>query len=177
MPKAFRVDAKPYAGIDLKRIASEELFKTATIGLNAWKANLSSGIGASGKRRPWVNTGEARANITINPLEPGSLEYLVGGRVIQLFIAEYGRAPGNSPPPQKPIEDWVHEKRIAVRGTPEFDRVVHAIRMSIARKGIRGFAPGFKAGRDSIKGQQKRLRDRMRQEVLDAKARADRQAS
>ena len=162
--KAFKVEGKPYAGIDILAIAEEQVFKSAVRGLNAWKDNLGAGEGAKGSRRPWVDTGEARANLSIRPGDEGSLEYEVYGNVIQLYIAEFGRSPNNAPPPKKAIEDWVARKGIATRGSPEFDGIVHAVRMKIAKDGIKGFAPGLKAAHDSTVGLEAELRERLMEE-------------
>lgn len=161
MATSFKVDGKPYAGIDIEGMASEEVFKAATRGLTAWKDNLTTGTGALGHRRPWVNTGEARADLTMTPESPGSLEYTVGGDVVQLWIAEFGRSPNNTMPPYDAIADWVAEKGIATRGSPGFDGVVFLVRRAIARDGIKPFAPGLKAGRDSIVGLEASVRGRI----------------
>lgn len=165
MAKDYEVQAQSYKGIDIKGIAEEELFKAAIKGLNAWKDNLSTGSGAKGSRKPWVNTGEARADLAINPATPKSLNYTVGGDVVQLFIAEFGRAPNNTMPPLKAIEDWVAEKGIAARGDAEFAGVVYAIRAGIAKNGIKPFAPGLKAGHDSVEGFGHRVQARMQAEI------------
>lgn len=164
MPGEFDAKVKPYKGVDIIAIANEEVFKAATRGLVAWKDNLSTGSGATGTRRPWVNTGEARADLAMTPQQPAP-DILVGGDVVQLFIAEFGRAPNNSMPPRDAIEEWVHEKGIAARGDKEFDGVVFAIMRGIAKNGIKGFAPGLKAGQESTAGLEATMKKRVDEEL------------
>lgn len=173
MADSFRASHRAYGGIDIEGLASEAVHRAAVRGLIAWKGNLSTGDGALGSRRPWVNTGEARADLTLTPAEDGHLAYEVGGDVVQLWIAEFGRSPNNSLPPYDAIADWVAEKGIATRASPDFEGIVHAIRVGIARDGIRPFAPGLKAARDSVVGLEKEVLDRLDEEVRarDAEAR------
>jgi len=131
----FSIEVEEYEGIPVLDIASEELFKHATRVMNTWRDNLRSGTGAQGNHgSPWVNTGEAANDVTIDPPREGALEYVVGGDVIQLAVAETGRTPGKFPPPE-PIRDWMREQL----GISDPDP--YPIQRKIAEEGIEGFAP------------------------------------
>lgn len=133
---SFDITVEAYEGIPVLEIASEELFKVATRTANTWRDNIRSGTGANGSHgSPWVNTGEAANDVTISPQSEGALEYTVGGDVIQLAVAETGRAPGSMPPPE-PIADWMRE------ALGERDPDPWPIQKHIEREGIEGFAPG-----------------------------------
>lgn len=135
MTDAFDVDADPYDGINLEKIASEETFKQSVRVANTWRENIRSGEGAAGDHgSPFVNTGEAANDVTVDPQQEGALEYVVGGDVIQLLIAEVGRAPGEFPPPE-PIADWMREQ-LGVQDPDPFP-----VQRHIAEEGIEGFAP------------------------------------
>lgn len=135
----FSVDFEPYDGVDVFGITREELEKQAVRTQNAWQRNLQKGDGAEGSHGgPYVNTGEAMNDITFEFV--GELEVTVGGDVVQLAVAEFGRAPGSAPPPFDAIATWAREKGL----TPEegsFDDMVEGIRWAIADEGLEPFAP------------------------------------
>lgn len=149
--ESFGVDISAYEGIEVERIAREETFKAAVRTQNQWRENLDKGKGALGRHgryresgtsdTQFRNTGEAVNDITVTPAEP-SLEHFVGGDVIQLAIAEFGRVPSpNSPPPYQAIADWAREKGLQPDQGETFEEMVDAIRWAIADRGIPGFAP------------------------------------
>lgn len=158
MPDDFSVDVSPYEGIDVQKIASEELFKHSLKARDAWVDNLRAGKGASGSHgehresgpspAPYNNTGETQNDVTVEPQQEGSLEYTVGGDVVQLAVAEFGRRPGAAPPPREPIARWADEKGLAPEADQTFDEMVDAIRFAIADRGLHGFAPGRAAARE-----------------------------
>lgn len=131
--------------IDYSRLISEGLWVSAERLRQQWQDNLDEGKGAVGDHgRPYVATGEAINDVTVDPALPGSQEYLIGGDVIQLAIAEFGRAPG-SPPPFDAIAQWAREIQLAPHEGDTFDDMVNAIRFAIARRGLPAFAPGLLA--------------------------------
>lgn len=136
MPDAFELEAEAYDGIPVLQITTEELFKVATRAMNTWRDNLRRGEGANGSHgRPYKNTGEAINDVTVQPPREGELEYKVGGDVVQLAIAEFGRSPGTFPPPE-PIEDWMREQ-LGIKDPDPFP-----VQRHIKEEGIDGFAPG-----------------------------------
>lgn len=146
-----------YEGVDIEGIASEEIFKAAVRTQNTWRENL--------RREGWVNTGEAVNDITIDPQQEGADAYTVGGDVIQLAIAEFGRAPGSFPPPSA-IGEWVNEQAgMPNKGDSEFDSVVYAVSKSIAESGISGFRPGTRAFREESEKVADRIQQRIEEQL------------
>lgn len=157
----FDVDVSAYEGIDILGITSRNLEAAAKDAQAKWQDNLTRGHGvvpartSGGKRNPsYVNTGEARSDITVTPQASGALKYLTGGDVIQLAVAETGRrkTPGR-PPPWAAIAEWAKEVQLVPNlylsptEAPAEDReVINAVRWSIAERGLQGFAPGHAAG-------------------------------
>lgn len=148
--ESFSVAIEEYEGIDVERITSEEAFKAAVRTQTRWRENLDKGRGAEGSHNGgYRNTGEAASDITVEPKEPGALEYFIGGDVVQLAVAEIGRVPTpGSPPPFDAIADWAREKGLQPEGDQSFEDMVEAIRWSIADNGLEGFAPGRLAGEE-----------------------------
>ena len=156
--ESFEVDLDPYEWIEVERIASEEAFRAAINTMNAWKANLDEGIGEAGKHAQYRNngkedtqyrnTGEAVDSITVEPQEPGHLEYTVGSDRVQVAVAETGRSPGEPPPPFKPIEDWANEKGLEPEDGQTWEEMINGIRFAIAERGIPGFKPAEQAGNE-----------------------------
>lgn len=176
---AFEVDVDAYEGVDVLGIAQEEVFKAATRTQTRWKQNLTRGRGAvpartsGGKRNTsWVNTGEGRGSITLEPQEQGALAYRVGSDKVQVIVAEVGRSPGEAPPPWTPIADWANEVGLVSRFYPEpamapedvVDTIM-AVRLSIAKHGIGGFAPGHEAGQVEGRRFERRVIERMSEAV------------
>lgn len=157
MADDFDVDVEPYKGLDVERIASEELFKHSLKARDQWVDNLLKGQGAEGAHgehrdsgpapAQYKNTGEATNDVTVDPQGEGSLEYIVGGDVIQLAIAEFGRSPNAPPPPFEPIATWAREKGLEPDDGQTFEDMVDAIRFAIGSRGLHGFAPGRAAAR------------------------------
>lgn len=176
---AFEVDVEAYDGVDVLSIAREEVFRAATRTQKRWKKNLTKGRGAvpaktsGGKRNPsWVNTGGGRSSITLEPQEQGALAYRVGSDKIQIIVAEVGRSPGEPPPPWAPIAQWAKEVGIVDTFYLEEDEApesvqdtLTAIRMSIAKNGIGGFAPGYEAGKREEPRFRRRLLERTQAEI------------
>lgn len=179
---AFEVDVDAYEGVDVLGIAREEVFKAATRTQSRWKQNLTRGRGVTkartsgGKRNPsWVNTGEGRGSISLEPETQGALAYRIGSEKVQVIVAEVGRSPGEPPPPWTPIAQWAKEVGIVPRFYPEEDEApetvqdtLTAIRMSIAENGIGGFAPGHEAGQREGRRFQRRVRERTLADIEDA---------
>lgn len=148
--EAYSVDINEYEGIsdddgkDLQRIAREEAYKAAIRTQREWRKNLDRGEGAVGSHpRSYRNTGEAAGDITVVPESPdGGDVFEVGGDVVQLAVAEFGRVPTpGSPPPFEAIADWARERGLSPdEGT--FEEMVDAIRFSIADDGLEPFGPG-----------------------------------
>jgi hypothetical protein len=137
--EAFAIDVREYEGIPVLQIASEELYKTAIRTKNTWRENIRNGRGAAGNHgSPYVNTGEAATDVTIEPKAEGALEYTIGGDVVQLAVAEYGRAPGSMPPPE-PISRWMRE------ALGETDPDPWPIQKHIEENGLEPFKPGLAA--------------------------------
>jgi len=153
------------------KIAEDTVFKAAVRGMNGWKDNLDSGLGATGSHGgPYRDRGGAHSDVTMQPQGPGSLEYVVGGDVIQLAIAEFGRVPTPGKlPPFGPIAGWVERKGIAKRGDKFFYAIVNKIRSNIAENGLEGFAPGQKAGVESNLQAKKEFREATKKAIEDAK--------
>jgi hypothetical protein len=136
MPEeSFSIAVDTYEGIPVKEIASEELFRVAVRTMNTWRENIRKGEGISDHGSPYVNTGEAANDVTIQPQREGSLEYKVGGDTVQLAVAENGRAPGSMPPPD-PIADWMREQ------LGESDPDPWPVQKHIEEKGLEPFEPG-----------------------------------
>lgn len=132
--------------IDYTRLISEELWKSAERCRQQWQDNLDAGKGAVGDHgRPYVGTSEALNDVTVDPALPGSFSYLIGGDVIQLAIAEFGRAPGKAPPPTDAIAQWAREAQLVPHEGETFDDMVEAIRWAVAKRGLKAFAPGLLA--------------------------------
>lgn len=146
----FNIDVTEYEGIDVDRIAREEAFKAAVRTQNEWRDNLDQGTGATGSHgRSYRNTGEAINSVVVSPQSDDASEYVVGGDVVQLAVAEFGRVPTpNSPPPFDAIADWARERGLQPDGDQSFASMVDAIRWSIARNGLDGFAPGRLAAKE-----------------------------
>jgi len=135
----------PYDGDDfesisdespIREVAQEELFSLAVRFQRRWREIL--------RDEGFVNTGEAISDITIQPQREGSDSYRIGGDVVQLFIAEFGRRPGAKMPPEEPLRDWVSEQSgMPSRGDDDFDNTVFLVRRSIAENGI----PAIRAAR------------------------------
>ena len=139
-----RVTVKRAKGLDLGRIIREEMFNTAQKCRELWQDGLLTGVGADGVRRPWFHTGEAVNDITVYPTAPIGFDFDVGGDVIQLAVAEFGRSPG-SMPPYEPIAEWARLKGLTPQGDSTFEDMVNGIRWKIYQTGIMGFAPGRRA--------------------------------
>lgn len=156
MTDPFDTDVSPYDGLDVERIADEELEKHSTKARDAWVDNLRAGEGESGQHgehrssgpvgTPYVNTGETQNDVAVE--QTGHLEYLVGGDVVQLAVAEFGRQPGEAPPPFDAIARWANEKGLTPGPDMSFEEMVDAVRFAIARRGLHGFAPGRAAARE-----------------------------
>ena len=148
-----------YEGVDIRGIASEELFKASTRTMNSWRSNL--------EEAGWRNSGEAINDVTVDPPREGAQSYEVGGDVIQLAIAEFGRAPGSFPPPSA-IGEWVNEQAgMPNKGDSEFDSVVYAVSKSIAESGIEGFRPGTRAFREESEKVADRIQQRIEEQLED----------
>lgn len=146
---SYGVDIKEYEGLvedgsELREIASEEAFKAAVRTQKAWRNNLDEGRGAVGTHpRSYRNTGEAVGDVTVTPESEGADEYKVGGDVVQLAVAEFGRVPTpDSPPPFEAIADWARERGIRPEDGQTFEQMVDGIRWSIADDGLPPFGPG-----------------------------------
>lgn len=164
MTRDFDVESEDMPELDLERIVSEELFAAATRGQQAWQENLRRGVGATGSHgRAYVDTGEAVNDITISPPTPGALEYVVGGDVVQLAVAEFGRRPGR-PPPHEAIAAWAKRVGLTPDEGESFDDMVTAIRFAIAERGLPAFAPGQKAFDETTQDLEERIRARIARE-------------
>lgn len=151
--------------IDFERLAREELEKHAIRVQASWRENLSNGEGAEGSHGgEYRNTGEAINDLTFE--FSGDLEVTVGGDVIQLAVAEFGRAPG-SVPPREPIERWAREKGLQPEDG-DFDSMVDAIRFSIGENGLEPFAPGTAAALEHRGELEQNLSDRISDEITSA---------
>jgi hypothetical protein len=139
---------------DIDRIAREEVFKAAINTQNTWKELLD--------RAEWRNTGEGIESINIEPQTQGALEYTVGSEKIQIAIAEFGRAPGSTPPPPEPIADWVNEQAgLPNKGDEDFKNTVYNVQMSIAEKGIEPIRAGRNAFSQESENAEQRLEERL----------------
>jgi len=168
MADAYSVDINEYRGIiddgkRLERISREEAFKAAVRTQREWRTNLDRGEGAVGSHpRSYRNTGEAAGDITVTPADPeGSDEFRVGGDVVQLAVAEFGRVPSpGSPPPFEAIADWARERGLSPdEGT--FEEMVDAIRWSIADNGLEPFGPGRLAAQEVGPTYQENVEERL----------------
>lgn len=151
----FDVEIDDYEGIDIIGTTSRELFKGAVRAQRLWRENLRSA--------GWKNTGEAINDVTVEPKQPGELEYVTGGDVIQLLIAEEGRAPDSAPPPFDAIARWAREKGLQPEEGQTFEEMVEAIRWSIAKNGIEAFHPA----RDAAREVEMDLPDNVRQALIE----------
>lgn len=141
------IKMKLYGGLNLTERVSDLLFITAVDTQNKWRDNLERGVGALGSHgRPYVDDGEAKNDVVFQPQAPGALRYIIGGDVVQLFIAEYGRVPTPGKlPPFTPIAEWAERKGIVKKGDKYFYQIINKIRSNIAEYGLAGFAPGLGA--------------------------------
>lgn len=159
---SFSVDFEPYEGLPIGEITREELEKQAVRVQASWRDNLRKGQGAEGSHGgPYVNTGEAVNDIVYE--FTGDLEVRVGGDVVQLAVAEFGRAPG-SPPPYDAIATWAREKGLQ----PEdgsFSDMVDAIRWAIAEHGLEPFAPAQAAANKHRGDLPEQLNARLQEEL------------
>ena len=151
--------------LDFLKIAKEEIFKTAVKVRNEWQNNLQKGIGAEGMHgREYRNTGEAINDITVEPKYP-ALDMRVGGDVVQLAIAEYGRRPNAPMPPHEPIARWANEVGLTPKENESFDSMVFKIRRSIGKNGLKAFAPGRLAAIRGTRDLPERITDRIDREA------------
>jgi len=126
--------------VPIQQIARDEIFKAAIRTQETWRAILDEA--------GWVDEGNAKADITISPQGQGADEYEVGGDIIQLIIAEYGRRPGAPMPPHKPIAEWVHRQAgMPSQGDDGFDNTVFNVRQHIAENGLEPIRAGARAFR------------------------------
>lgn len=73
-PDEFAIDVREYEGLPVATIAAEELYRTAIRTMNTWRENIRNGRGAAGNHgSPYVNTGEAASDVTIEPKAEGAL--------------------------------------------------------------------------------------------------------
>lgn len=164
----YSVEISEYEGLvdgdaDLEQVASEEAFKAAIRTQSAWRENLDKGRGAVGSHpRSYRNTGEAAGDITVTPSSEGASEYQVGGDVVQLAVAEYGRVPTpGSPPPFEAIADWARERGLRPEEGQSFEEMVDAIRFSIADEGLPPFGPGRLAAQEEGPKYEQRVEERI----------------
>ena len=167
---SFDVDSDDFEAPDIEKIAKEETFRAAVNTQNRWREILD--------QAGWRNTGEAINDVTVEPKTDGASEYLVGGDVVQLAIAEFGRRPGAKMPPYEPIADWVHEQEgMLNRGESKmvdfgdgpvsvtFDSLVFLVRRAISDKGIEPIGAGRKAFREESENAAQRIDDRVSDEM------------
>ena len=140
----------------IREVAQEELFSQANSFKTAWEDIVIE---------EWFNDGEAANDITITPPREGADSYTVGGDVIQLLIAEFGRRPGATMPPEQPIVEWVNEQaEMPSRGDDDFDSVVFLVRRAIGENGIEPIMPARRAW-DQVDGEyEERVADRLSDE-------------
>jgi len=144
--------------VPIQEIAREELFKASINTQNLWQDILDN--------YGWRNDGEAINDITVDPQREGADSYTVGGDVIQLIIAEYGRRPGAPMPPHEPIADWVNEQSsMPSKGDERFDGVVFLVRREIAENGIRAIGAGREAFRRESENAKQRVEKRFGEET------------
>jgi hypothetical protein len=167
---AYSVQINEYEGITdddgktLAQIAREEAFKAAIRTQEQWRENLDKGQGAVGSHpRAYRNTGEAVGDITVEPADPeASNEFRVGGDVVQLAVAEFGRVPTpGSPPPFEAIADWARERGLSPEGEDTFEEMVDAIRWAIADNGLEPFGPGRLAAQEVGPTYQENVEERL----------------
>lgn len=161
----YEVDVGKYRGIDVSKIVSEELFGAATRAQQKWQENLRGGVGALGSHGgPYVDTGEALNDITIEPAAPGSSEYVVGGDVVQLAVAEFGRRAGRAPPADA-IAAWARRKGLQPHEGQSFESMVFAIQQAIAAHGLPAFAPAQRAADDVMRDLDERIARRIERDI------------
>lgn len=131
--------------IPFEGITSVALFRVANDTKNNWQDNLDRGVGLGSHGSPYVDTGETVNDVTVEPPEEGSDLYRVGGDVVQLSIAEFGRRPGAPMPPDEPIRRWARRVGLVPREGETEDDMILGIRRHIAVHGLEGFAPGMAA--------------------------------
>lgn len=168
LPRDFEVDVGKYRGVNASKIVSEELFGGAIRAQQKWQENLRGGVGALGSHGgAYVDTGEALNDITIQPAAPGHIEYVVGGDVVQLAVAEFGRRPGRAPP-YDAIAAWARRKGLQPEDGQTFDSMVFAIQQAIAKNGLAAFAPAQRAADDVMRDLEARIAARIEREMNDA---------
>jgi len=157
---SVQIKMKLYGGLDLVKEVSDLLFMAAVDTQNKWRGNIELGQGAMGAHgRPYVDQGEAKNDVVISPQGTGSMKYAIGGDVVQLFIAEYGRVPTPGRlPPFEPIAEWATRKGITNPAEKDFVWHVNNIRKSISEYGLAGFAPGLGAAIEVNEETQKKLK-------------------
>jgi len=144
--------------VPIQQIARDEVFRASVNTQNLWKRILDD--------YGWRNDGEAINDITIDPQAEGAESYTVGGDVVQLLIAEYGRRPGAPMPPHEPLADWVNEQSsMPSKGDDGFDNTVFLVRRSIAENGIRAIGAGREAFRRESENAKQRVEKRFGEET------------
>jgi hypothetical protein len=139
---------------DIDRIARETVFEAAIQTSLTWKELLD--------KADWRNTGNAVESIGTEPQTEGALEYSVGSQLIQVRIAEFGRAPGSKMPPHEPIADWTNEQAgLPNKGDDGFENTVFNIRASIAENGIEPIRAGRTAFEKESQNAEERLAERL----------------
>jgi len=155
-----------YKGIDFCKIIKEEFFSSAIRVRSRWQDNLTRGVGATGNRgKAWKDTGQAISDVTVEPQSPTEFSYEVGGDVIQLAVAEFGRSAGARIPPFQPISEWARRKGLTPRDGDTWEQMVNKIRWGIQRHGIQGFAPGRLSAMVERRKLPDRIEKRIQQEV------------
>jgi len=156
-----------FSDVNLEKVLQEEMFKAALRCSNEWSDNISRGRGAEGSHEhgAYVNTGEARESISMIPEKPDADNYKVGSDKIQVAIAEFGRAPGQTPPPFDPIARWVREQGIASPQDDEFYPIVRTTQQNIGERGLKAFAPGRLAFQKSLENFEQDVKQRIDKEV------------
>lgn len=156
--------------LDVATPTREVLEEKAIETQNQWIENLERGVGATGEHRGgYVNTGEAANDVTVEWLDDFTI--IVGGDVVQLAVAEYGRVPTpGRPPPFDAIADWAREKQLEPGEGETFEDMVDAIRWAIADRGLEGFAPAQGAANKVGPTVQPALEQRIEQELEERNA-------
>lgn len=150
------VEVDPYEGLDFQEIANQELQKAAIRTQEYWRDNL--------RDYGWVDRGEAVNDVAVVKVDDTT--YKIGGDVIQLAIAEFGRAPGEMPP-KEDISEWARRKGLQPNEGQDWDGMVYAIRKSIAEDGIEGFSPGRRAAKKASKKVERDVSDHIDRELED----------
>lgn len=150
MTKSMDIEVDEYEGLDFEQLAREQLEQTAIRTQQFWRDNL--------RDAGWVDRGEAVNDVTV--VQVDETTYKVGGDVIQLAIAEFGRAPG-SMPPHDAISEWARRKNLTPNEDQDWDGMVYAIRKAIAEDGIEGHAAGQRAARKASKRLESEMKDRI----------------